>query len=195
MNNDDYELIPLKEIKNLKEHIKKLEKEKADSPAGSIARTLGKLSISLEKLFQIFDVAATEIEHEHLHERNFEEKIEPILQSLKELEKQNQDIAEGMLTLVDVVKRQEHELRRMLGKDRVEIYGTAEHEEIPEIPSLDLPPAPSAPIPAGPAPMGPPGAPPKMEGLGAPPEAPSIPPPMEPPKEPPKEPAKKGLFS
>lgn len=191
---DDYEIIPLEEIKKLKEHIKQLEQEKAESPAHNIAITLSRLSITLEKLFQIFDVAAAEIKHDDIHEKNFEEKIEPIVRRLKEIERQNHDIAEGMLALVDLVKKQESEVHRLVGRPKVKVYEEPKvpkddlmGHEIPSMPPLhsEKPMAPST------GPIEPPrhDVPPPVPPVGnMPPPSPAVPPPLPP------EPKKKGFF-
>ncbi len=106
MATGDYEIIPLKEVKNLKDEINKLKKEKAGSHEYIIATSLDRMSTSLERLFEIFHVAATEIEQGGIQEKSFEEKIQPIMDRLKDIEEQNKDIAEGILALADIVKKQ-----------------------------------------------------------------------------------------
>ncbi|MBT7928713.1 hypothetical protein HN682_02175, partial [Candidatus Peregrinibacteria bacterium] len=86
--NEDYEIIPLKEVKKLKDEIERLKKEKAGSPAFAISNTLERLASSLEKLFQLFEVAATEIEHDKIEEKSFEEKVQPVIDKMNVLEDQ-----------------------------------------------------------------------------------------------------------
>lgn len=127
--NEDYEIIPLKEVKKLKDEIERLKKEKAGSPAFAISNTLERLASSLEKLFQLFEVAATEIEKEKIEEKSFEEKMQPVLDKMQVLDDQNHDIAEGILALADIIKKQPRPIPRPVN-----------------------PPMPEPQIPAGPAP-------------------------------------------
>jgi len=103
---EDYEIIPLEEVRKLKEEIKQLKSENENSPTSQIAYSMDKLTESLEKLFEIFNVAATDIEREKLDEKSFEEKIHPLMEKLNRIEDQNKDLAEGILALADIVKKQ-----------------------------------------------------------------------------------------
>lgn len=105
MDQDNYELMPLDEIKRLKDEISELKKEKHYAPSFVVAKSLDRLANSLEGLFKIFEVAATDIEQDNTSKLSFEEKISPIIAKLEMLESQNKDIAEGMLALADIVKK------------------------------------------------------------------------------------------
>ncbi len=100
---DDYELIPLDEVEKLKAEIAALKQGKKSSPA-SLAGTLDRLANALEKLFKIFEVAATDMEQDKLHEKTFEEKIQPLMDKIRSMEQQNKDLAEGILAMADIVK-------------------------------------------------------------------------------------------
>jgi len=106
---DDYELIPLDEVEKLKAEISALKKDKKSSPA-SLAGTLDRLANALEKLFKIFEVAATDMEQDKLHEKTFEEKIQPMMDKMRSVEQQNRDLAEGILAMADIVKGIERKL-------------------------------------------------------------------------------------
>lgn len=101
----DYEIIPLEEVQKLKKEIQRLKAEKTSSPSSGIAGSLDRLANSLEKLFKIFEVAATEIEQDRLNEKTFEERIQPLVNKLRSIEQQNKDIADGVLALADIVKQ------------------------------------------------------------------------------------------
>lgn len=102
----DYEIISLDEVEKLKSEIQRLKRESSSSPASGIANSLDRLANSLERLFKIFEVAATELEQDKLNEKTFEERIEPMVDKLKAIERQNKDIADGVLALADIIKRQ-----------------------------------------------------------------------------------------
>ena len=78
----DYEIIPTEEVNKLKSEIERLKLEQTDAPTTIIANTLDRLANTLEKLFKIFEVAATEIENEQLHQKSFDEKISPMMHRL-----------------------------------------------------------------------------------------------------------------
>jgi len=145
-----------------------------------VARSLERLAESLERMFKIFEVAATDIEEERIAEKSFEDKIQPLLNKMEDLEQQNKDIAEGLLALADVVK--ENSQKNSL-KHRIETYPTRTEPrmenkvELDNLPSMEKPPMP-APA-AEPKPLG---DLPPLPGQG-------VPPPMPPPP-----PEKKGLF-
>lgn len=138
MADDDYEIVPLKDVKKLKDEIDKLRNDQKNSPVGAIADSLERLTTTLERLFEIFNVAATDIEQEKMNERSFEDKIEPIIRKLSEMEQQNRDIAEGILALADIIKRQSG-----IGKTKKPMPMPMPRPEIPPVFSEDeMPPMP-----------------------------------------------------
>ena len=161
--NEDYEIIPLKEVKKLKDEIERLKKEKTGSPAFAISNTLERLASSLEKLFQLFEVAATEIEKDKIEEKSFEEKVQPVIDKMQVLEDQNHDIAEGILALADIIKKQPHP-RSQVNPPMPEPRIPAGPEPVfKDFPSSSLPPAPGN-LPPPPGEMPPP--PPMKEKKG-----------------------------
>ena len=65
---DNYEIVPLNEVKKLKEEITLLKKETEYAPSSVVAKSLERLANSLDSLFKIFQVAATDVEQETLEE-------------------------------------------------------------------------------------------------------------------------------
>jgi len=163
----NYELMPLDEVKRLKEEISELKKEKHYAPSSVVAQSLDRLANSLENLFKIFDVAATDIEQETLHKKSFEEHMNPILEKLTKLEEQNRDLAEGMLALADIVKKLE---KKSDEKDeKIVPYGKSQlnpqlnsNQELPPLEPMP----PSEPV-GSPRPLG--GLPPITPNKGVPP--------------------------
>lgn len=160
MDNDNYELMPLDEVKKLKQEISELKKEKHYAPSSVVAQSLDRLANSLESMFKIFDVAATDIEQESINKKSFEEQIAPIMEKLDRIEDQNKDIAEGMLALADIVKKLDVE-----DEEKVVPYG----KPVPIIKPTEVP-VPSEETQGAPKPIGnlPPmpsgGIPPPMPG-------------------------------
>jgi len=193
--NDDDEIMPLDEVKQLKKEISELKKDKEYAPSSVVARSLERLAESLERLFKIFEVAATDIEEERIAEQSFEDKIQPLLKKMEDLEQQNKDIAEGLLALADVVK--ENNEKNSL-KHKIETYPSRTEKPkndfengigLDNLPSMENNPSAGEPKPLKDLPPLPgsqqnnrPGVPPPMP----PPSGPGMPPPPKP--------EKKGLF-
>lgn len=181
----DYEIIPTEEVSKLKSEIERLKLEQTDAPTTIIANTLDRLANTLEKLFKIFEVAATEIENEQLHQKSFDEKISPIMHRLSEIERQNKDIAEGILALADIVKKKVREPEQQPQRqsqrsefpplEPMRVNPSPRMEFAPEVKPISPPPS----APSGLPPIGPPPAPSRSNS--PPPFPGGMPPPPPPP--------------
>ncbi len=154
---DEYELLPHKEIEELKEELAKL-KEFEIAPSKKLHVSLLELNTKLDKLITIFEDASHEMRVEE-GGLSFTEKMKPLLEKMGKILEQNSEIASGILALADMIKEMKGE--------RAE----PAHEE-PEIPTpLETPafamPQPAAPpaITAPPRPAPPVGAMPPAGGL------------------------------
>ncbi|MBW3001543.1 hypothetical protein KY338_00095 [Candidatus Woesearchaeota archaeon] len=177
---EEYELLPHREIEDLKEELRKL-KEFEITPTKKLRISLIELNKKLDKLLQIFDEARHDIRTEEIG-LGFKEKMKPLMEKMETLQEQQADIAEGMVALADIVKGMKKEKK-------------------PELEPPGMPPG------MPPRPVGPPSStmgPPRPSGMppGAPPRPPAGPPPrpgapmpprpgMPPPRTPPKPPRKK----
>jgi len=169
---EEYELLPHKEIEELKEELRKL-KEFEITPTKKLRISLIELNKKLDKLLQIFDEARHDIRTEEIG-LGFKEKMKPIVEKMDKLLEQQSDIAEGMVALSDIVK----------GLKKEETPGLKPRPELPsEMPARPFgPPSstmgpPEKGMPQGKAPSGPPGA-------AVPPRPPSPPAPAPPPPRP-----------
>lgn len=156
-NAEEYELLPHKEIQELKEELRKL-KEFEITPTKKMHVTMIELNHKLDKLITIFEDAMHEVRVEE-GGLSFAEKMKPVVSKMNKILEQNSEIASGILAVADMLK----------GKEARPTY-----EEEPELPSLEAPPRPPVP-PTPPSPRAPPGppGPPKP----APAEGPPLPPP------------------
>jgi hypothetical protein len=150
MADEDYEIVPQKEVKKLKDEIELLKGEQKNSPVGAIAGSLERLTDTLERLFEIFNIAATDIEQQKIDEKSFEEKIEPIIRKMNELEEQNRDIAEGILALADLIKRQPAQPKFKPAPKPAIPPTFNEMPEMPEAPEFEEPPQELPPMPPPP---------------------------------------------
>ena len=99
---EDYELLPHREIEDLKDELRKL-KEFEITPTKKLRISLIDLNKKLDKLLNIFDEARHEIRSEEIG-LGFKDKIKPVLEKMDRILEQQADIAEGMVALADIVK-------------------------------------------------------------------------------------------
>lgn len=152
---EEYELLPHKEIEELKEELAKL-KEFEIAPSKKLHVSLMELNAKLDKLLTIFEDASHEMRVEE-GGLNFTEKMKPLLEKMNKILEQNSEIASGILALADMVKG---------------VKPAAELREESEIP---LPPTPRPSF--GPPPSTPSGLPPLQgQGVPPPPSAAGLPP-------------------
>jgi hypothetical protein len=100
---DEYEIMPHKEILEIK---KELEKMRA-SPKGSLDGSLNRLSDSIDSLMGLFKNASEDIKMEQHDDKLLLEKIEPLFAKLEMVIEQNEKIAKGIVAIADMIKRQE----------------------------------------------------------------------------------------
>jgi hypothetical protein len=159
---EEYEILPEKEIQELKEELRKL-KEFEITPSKKMQVSLVELNTKLDKLLSIFEEATTALQLEE-GGLSFKEKMRPVVEKMNRILEQNSEIAQGIVAVADLVK----DLREDIGKG-------AQKEGF-EIPGPAAPPAPTfAPPPGtaqGPMPMGPPPGMPRMMIPGMPPPPP-----------------------
>jgi hypothetical protein len=99
---DEYELLPHKEIEDLKEELSKL-KEFEIAPSKRLQVGLLELNTKLDKLITIFEDATHELRVEE-GGLSFTEKMRPLLEKMNKILEQNSEIASGILALADMVK-------------------------------------------------------------------------------------------
>jgi len=134
---EEYELLPHKEIEELKDELRKL-KEFEITPSKKMHVTMIELNHKLDKLITIFEDAMHEVRVEE-GGLSFAEKMKPVVSKMNKILEQNSEIASGILAVADMLK----------GKQTEPSY-----QEEPELPSF-APEGPSPP-PMPPAAPGPP---------------------------------------
>lgn len=98
----EYEILPHKEIKDLKDELAKL-KEYEVTPTRKLQISILDLNNKLDKLITIFEEAMHGIRVEE-GGLKFEEKMRPVLERMNKILEQNKDIADGMVAIADMVK-------------------------------------------------------------------------------------------
>src|SRR3989344_945773 len=94
---DEYELLPHREIEELKSELAKL-KEFDIAPTKKLQVSLLELSTKLDKLITIFEDAGHEMRTKE-SSLSFSEKMQPILERMNKILDQNAEIASGILTI------------------------------------------------------------------------------------------------
>jgi len=202
---DSYEIMPYKEIVELKKQIAELQERTGDTSSKELLSSMAALTKSMNNMLQLFSSAAEEMKLEEKTESELSGKIGPLMEKVDKLEEQNKTIAEGLVAVADMVKEMKGEKRprerprplppRPKEKPVFEDFPPLEPKGMKsELPPSE-PPKPTKPINQGPSffstqsprvvvkrPMPPPGGPPPMPPPGAPYGGP---PPMPPPGVPP----------
>jgi hypothetical protein len=145
---EDYEILPEKEIQELKDELKKL-KDFEITPSKKLGVQLIELNTKLDKLLSIFEEATTALQLEE-GGLSFKDKMKPLVEKMNKILEQNSEIAQGIVAVADLVK----DLREDMGK------GVTVRE-----PSLE---------PTPPMPYGQQGAPPQMPPMMPPPGMPRM---------------------
>jgi hypothetical protein len=157
---EDYELLPHKEIEELKGELQKL-KDFEITPTKKLRLSLLELNKKIDRLLNIFDEAAHTIKAEEMG-LTFKERMKPMSDKMDKILEQNADIAEGIVAIADMVKGMKGK-----GMEREEELGAPEFDLKPEFPMpMQRAPAPGVPPPMPPRQMGP------MPNIPAPPRRP-----------------------
>ena len=207
MTEEDFDLVPYKDISELKRELEGM-KGRKDIPAADIYNAVQKLTQTITDMLEVFGAATEQMK---LDEREYESearKHEMIISKLDKLIEQNKTIAEGMVAIVEMVKE------RVIApaKEKEDMFKLQKEESLfkprpepkpfmkPEWQPRPEPIQRTQPILATPRmspPMPPPPMPPPDFGMQLPPMEPAPPPDLDFPEEPfplEEEPKKKGLF-
>jgi hypothetical protein len=161
---EEYELVPYKEINELKDELHKLK----DYPIPSSKKlqvTMDELAMKLDRMTAILEEASHEL-HAEEGGMTFQERMKPLIEKMNKILEQNSEIAKGIVAVADLVE----ELRGRLESG----FMVKEHTGQPEMPQSvaqmqppQMPPMQQMGAPEGPQPlpglMPPP--PPKKKGF------------------------------
>ena len=112
MADDEYDLLPHREIADLKDELEKLKKGNLPESKDSME----KLSNSINNLLTIFKEASVQMNLEEEEANLVAKHLEPIAEKIDKILDQNQKIAEGIVALADMVddlkRKQDSPMRR-----------------------------------------------------------------------------------
>ena len=124
---DEYELMPRRDIDELKGELRKL-KEFEITPTKKLHVSINELNAKIDKLIAIFEDAQRSVRSEE-GGLGFAEKMKPLADKMNKILEQNADIAEGILSLADMITA--------MKEVKMEV-----HEEAPQMPQMGMPPMP-----------------------------------------------------
>jgi len=105
MADDIYDIMPHKEISDLKKQLQDLKTTKQPA-AGSpdLTKSMTALTSSMDSMLKLFSEAAEEMKLEGKEETELATKLEPLYKKMDEISEQNKTIAEGIIALSDMIK-------------------------------------------------------------------------------------------
>ncbi|RLE46961.1 hypothetical protein DRJ25_03420 [Candidatus Woesearchaeota archaeon] len=99
---EEYELLPHKEVEELKEELRKL-KEFELTPTKKLEVSVIELNKKLDRLIDIFEKASVDLKEEE-GGLTFKERIRPVVDKMNKILEQNAEIASGILAIADLLK-------------------------------------------------------------------------------------------
>ena len=105
---DEYELLPHREIEELKAELSKL-KDFDIAPTKKLQVSLLELNAKIDKLITIFEDASHELRAEE-SSMSFAEKMQPLVERVNKIMDQNAELASGILAIADLLKEKDKEL-------------------------------------------------------------------------------------
>jgi len=100
---EDFDLVPYKDISDLKKEFESM-KSKKDISATEFYESVQKLAQTITNMLEVFGAAAEQMKLEEKEYETEAKKHEAIISKLDKLIDQNKTIAEGMVAIVEMVK-------------------------------------------------------------------------------------------
>ncbi|MFT4304173.1 MAG: hypothetical protein ACMXYG_06425 [Candidatus Woesearchaeota archaeon] len=138
MGEDDYELIPHSELKKIEGEIEELRSKGAQSKS-AMTPSLDELSNSIKSLLTVFTEAKNELRIEDEEKELIAKKVDPMLNKLDSLLDQNEKLAEGILSLADMIKKLDFKLQSIqasVDKPIIEKSSLDKNEKLESLDSL-----------------------------------------------------------
>lgn len=142
MADEDYEILPHREIEDLKMELAKL-KEFEVQPSKKIQVTMLELNSKLEKLLAIFEEALHTVKIEG--EVGYGDVLKSIDRKLDKLIEQNSDIADGIVAVADMIKGEGEEEEEPEERPIIQPLGPISPPQLPPMPARPMPPLPPRP--------------------------------------------------
>lgn len=101
---EEYELLPHKEILEIKKEIAKFKGNPDTIPKSTLETSINKLSNSIDSLMELFKSSAEDMKMERHDEKLLLQRIEPLIDKFNSVIEQNEKIAKGIVAVADMVK-------------------------------------------------------------------------------------------
>lgn len=99
MKDEEYELLPHREILKLRDEVERLKANPVSSEAANLVTSMNKLNESISRLIHIFEGAEKELAQEYKHSK-LDEKLGRVVY-------QNKEIAKGIIAVADLIKKRQ----------------------------------------------------------------------------------------
>ncbi|MCX6706959.1 MAG: hypothetical protein NT001_02350 [Candidatus Woesearchaeota archaeon] len=134
---DEYELVPEKEVEDLKRDIEEIKRNPLGSTASGrdIVKAMKDLTDSVNHLIALFRDAADAMKLEEKESEAIGKKLAPMLDKLNTLIDQNEKIARGIVGVADIVKEDVYKKQSMPDKT----FYKPMNEPNSELPQFDIP--------------------------------------------------------
>ncbi|MEK6963714.1 MAG: hypothetical protein AABX70_04760 [Nanoarchaeota archaeon] len=99
MKDEEYELLPHREILKLRDEVDRLKANPVSSEAANLVTTMNKLNESISRLIHIFEGAEKELAQEYKHSK-LDDKLGRVVY-------QNKEIAKGIIAVADLIKKRQ----------------------------------------------------------------------------------------
>ncbi len=137
---DEYELMPHKDIIELREELRRLREKPSEK---TLQISMVELASKLDRITEIFEEAKEMIRVEE-GALTFQEKMRPVVERMEKILEQNSQIAEGVVAIADMV----NELKNLVKGEKKEMFGEAlppapepeymgDKGELPPLPPLE----------------------------------------------------------
>jgi uncharacterized phage infection (PIP) family protein YhgE len=100
---DDYELMPHREVQRLKEELSKIKGGESVGLDNEMRRAIIDLSEKIGTMNTVLEAASSDLREEDKEAEIIKNKIDPIMQKMTELAEQNEKIARGLVAIHDLV--------------------------------------------------------------------------------------------
>jgi chromosome segregation ATPase len=103
---EDFEILPKNTVRDLKEQLTELKRETGSKKKNDTAADEGvkRLQESIEELIKMFKIATREMKIDEIRQESVEKGLDPLSKKLDTLIQQNQELAEGLVVVADLVK-------------------------------------------------------------------------------------------
>jgi len=133
MGDDDYEILPSKDIENLKSQLEAFR----SGPTSAARSSMDNLNDSINKLLNVFKEAGESLKLEEEEQDLLEKEIAPMADKVDKLLEQNKRIAEGIVALADMINEVKDAMETL--NDKIETLSKESKQPMPSLRPMQQP--------------------------------------------------------